>query len=389
MSPDRQPESFLSRFFVRLSRRPKSINDLAEALGVKIEVENDHYIKVIADDELKPRDSSVGRARYFATDGRMGFEFFSGLPSVLLEAPFRVLQEHFISFQHRATPFRADLSLTVHYSPKHKQIEYTVAPIGHSWAKPWSFTEVLSVFDPENIWQLNARKVLEIGELRISQTVADHMLPVRECIALMVKPLLRELEAAEMRLATQADRNTLVTLFQFPSDISTACGQYLLYFAQFLQDLGIEAETEVQHRASDILFSVTPNAGPEALGRIREALDVYLHIPGAPNFDVAASNAPSVAVQQLQANVFHLRGQLAIAGALLDTRQAQIEALELSNFQLRQMTSSESGSVLLLKGATTRDEAEPLINGLVDVLPIEGKGLRINLPELLRRLKRK
>jgi len=39
----------------------------------------------------------------------------------------------------------------------------------------------------------------------------------------------------------------------------------LIYFAQFLADLGIDATTELKETAADVLFTVTPKDGSEAL----------------------------------------------------------------------------------------------------------------------------
>ncbi|HEX8317702.1 MAG TPA: hypothetical protein VF632_04840 [Longimicrobium sp.] len=58
------------------------------------------------------------------------------------------------------------------------------------------------------------------------------------------------LDHARAVLSAEAQRDTLVTLFDFPPALSTACEQYLLYFVQFLRDLGIEAEGDVRHRAN-------------------------------------------------------------------------------------------------------------------------------------------
>jgi hypothetical protein len=192
-------------------------------------------------------------------------------------------------------------------------------------------------------------------------------------------------------LEAQAERNTLVAIFEFPESVSTACEQYLLYFVQFLKDLGVEAEASVKHQARQVLFSVTPIDGAGALDNIREALNAYLQIPGSPDFAAAAHANQDIAVQQLQANVLHLHGQLAISAAVFRANRAQIEQLELSNLRYRELLTNEQ---LLPRIAMVVEEgksadAESLIPGVVSVLPIEGKGLRIEVPEIVRKLKRR
>ncbi len=70
--------------------------------------------------------------------------------------------------------------------------------------------------------------------------------------------------------------------FEFPNEISSACKQYLLYFTQFLQDIGINATSSLKEDAGKVLFSVTPTDNSEALDKIREALAIYLNLPANP-----------------------------------------------------------------------------------------------------------
>jgi hypothetical protein len=75
----------------------------------------------------------------------------------------------------------------------------------------------------------------------------------------------------------------IYTIFKFPEEFKVSCEQYLLYFAQFLRDLGINATSNLQEEgAGKVLFAVTPTDDIEALDKIREALAVYLNLPSSP-----------------------------------------------------------------------------------------------------------
>jgi hypothetical protein len=84
------------------------------------------------------------------------------------------------------------------------------------------------------------------------------------------------------QLEQEQFKNSLLTSFSFPDELKVPCEQYLLYFAQFLRDLGINATPNLKEEAGKVLFSVTPNDDIEALDRIREALAVYLNLPSSP-----------------------------------------------------------------------------------------------------------
>jgi hypothetical protein len=172
--------------------------------------------------------------------------------------------------------------------------------------------------------------------------------------------------------------------------IITACEQYLLYFVQFLQDLDISATAELQEQARGVLFTVTPQSGPEALERIREALEVYLRMPQNPDFDTEVSCHPDIAVQQYASNVFHLRSQLALAQAVLETKNATIEALQAANLQYKQLLSAnpQSQGQLAGSGAGNTQGDETILGGTVAITKYKGKGFEVNLPLIFRMLKR-
>ncbi len=199
------------------------------------------------------------------------------------------------------------------------------------------------------------------------------------------------LEMCERSILAEMKRDSLVTFFEFPQPVRTACQQYLLYFVQFLADLGIDADAELKEDAQRILFSVTPRDNSEALERIQEALQAFLGIPGSSEFNNYATTTLDIAGQQLVANVMHLQSQLALAHAINQAKSATIETLQLANFQYRQMMLVQAPTSIPSAPTSVSEtsEREELIKGLVAVTPLKVKGVEINLPNILRLLKRR
>lgn len=116
----------------------------------------------------------------------------------------------------------------------------------------------------------------------------------------------------------------LVVRFQFPHEVESACEQYLAYFAEFLRDLGIEANTELLRNGSEVLFSVIPVDRNEALHRIKDALGLYLQLPKIYDQQKESSSRISpetdVVIQKYVANIEHLRSQLRLAEALINAK---------------------------------------------------------------------
>lgn len=266
-----------------------------------------------------------------------------------------------------------------------------------SWIEPWTINDYArkleQIVNNKNVEGLNyvagqfEDRLMSsgIGHLMVFGIICD-IRSVKSVISQEAKywsEIVHEIVIeTENALTTQVVTDAFVTRFSFPSNIKTACEQYLLYFVQFLSDLGIEAKANLNNQAPDVLFSVTPKNKDQALSTIQDALTAYLSIPSSSTFaaDVALSN--DIAVKQLEANVYHLKGQVMLAQALLQAKDATIDALQLTNFQQRQLLE-----VSKLK-EDVQSQNESVMDGIVQITPYEGKGFIVDLPKLIRRLKR-
>jgi hypothetical protein len=206
---------------------------------------------------------------------------------------------------------------------------------------------------------------------------------IRDHIGYWGKKVQTITELAATNMLKVVRKDSLINYFEFPAPLRVACGQYLLYFVQFLEDLGIGVDAEIKEDVGKVLFSVTPKDGPAALGKIKEALEVYLDFPRNPGFSAAAGQFVDPSVVQLKANVLFLQSQLALAQAVLETKNATIEALNFTLFQDRQLITGPS------TGQSKQESAsEPVLGDTVHLTEYKGKFLKIDLPTILRRLKR-
>jgi hypothetical protein len=110
---------------------------------------------------------------------------------------------------------------------------------------------------------------------------------------------------------------------------------------EFLKDVGIRAKVAVAEQDSgEVLFSVTPDGKDAALENIREALNIYLRLPNS-QIDADMSD---LAVQGLNAQIFHLKGQLALAAATIQQQQSTIQNLQLKPISPDVLVLSQQGS---------------------------------------------
>lgn len=206
-----------------------------------------------------------------------------------------------------------------------------------------------------------------------------------------IEPIVDEFIAqVETSLDEKKFRNAIVTHFNFPKEVEIACEQYLLYFVEFLRDLGVDATADIQHEAGQVLFAVTPTGKEDAIEKIRSAFDVYLQLPANSITTVSEVSEDRIAIQRLAANVHHLNGQLMLAQALMESKNATIQAqLTTIEYQQRML----DGNVIVDSRINDfkeekKDDKEDLLDGTLAITKYQGKGFEINLPEIFRRLKK-
>lgn len=300
------------------------------------------------------------------------------------------------------------LTLGIRRRP-HLRVDFTLRFNTLHWKGLWSIAEYAEEFE-------RMQDVLEGSDLRVSsslnpddQTLEISAIQIPDSVALKTPvaawlSTMREAHRETVRKLTAGLRSdSVIAYFQFPPEVRTAYEQYLLYFVQFLQDFGVEADAEIRHRGGHVLFAVTPASGREALERIRNALEVYLNLPSAPGSAVMPIPGQEPWAYRLVANLQHLNSQLTFKAGQLELQAAQ---LEYKNATIRQQESTitqqqvviqtlrlqiVSGTLLnqSLRELLPRAEGdeESLIEGAISLVPVEGWGVKLELPEMLRRLK--
>ncbi|WP_420574292.1 hypothetical protein [Kordia sp.] len=206
-----------------------------------------------------------------------------------------------------------------------------------------------------------------------------------ENISTMIQEIIKNLNNCihstlfEIEEENKANISNLSNTFTFPPEIQSSCEQYLIYFATFLKDIGINAETNIESKAHETLFTVIPKSGEEALDKIKEALQIYLHLPENPEFESAANEFTDMSVQKLASQVYFYKSQLALASTMLQMKDKQIESLNMTIYQ-------QETSVALQ--VVEEENEEKILGGLVTITEFKFNGIKVNSPEMVRFLKR-
>ena len=99
----------------------------------------------------------------------------------------------------------------------------------------------------------------------------------------------------------------------------------------------------------------------------------------------------SIEMQRLESNIYRLRADLKLAAAEIQAKNATIEAKDAIIAAKNLLIGMLNGDVLInsMKNVTPKPEdKEDVIPSILTLSTYEDKGVRLNLGEILRRLKR-
>ena len=219
----------------------------------------------------------------------------------------------------------------------------------HYWKRKYSFTEFkegfyrnlhsisenasFSFIEPENKSTQNLNIELSIFHKFSTSPIVEEITQYEDVLLECQRQTISELEK-------EHSENIITTSFTFPKELKVSCEQYLLYFAQFLHDLGINATSNLKEEAGKVLFSVTPTDDIEALDKIREALAIYLSLFSNPITHSTGDRTVDMVLSGARANAKHLESQLELAIAKLQFKEATLElkdaTIEQNQFALQQ-----------------------------------------------------
>ncbi|MCD9187450.1 MAG: hypothetical protein LUM44_13525 [Pyrinomonadaceae bacterium] len=174
-------------------------------------------------------------------------------------------------------------------------------------------------------------------------------------------------------LESKVDNTSISSYFNFQEKLKVPCQQYLIYFVSFLKDLGINATSDLREEAGKVLFSVTPTDENQALDKIREALAIYLKLPGSPIiFD---DSFKSMRLQQQIENLQHSQRMavrelqfseklIAAQSDMLHEKNLTISQLQFINEQQQKIIEKISSKSIIMDSVENKEELEKIYDGL-------------------------
>jgi hypothetical protein len=260
-------------------------------------------------------------------------------------------------------------------------IELGLYPKMRNWDKFYNLRDY--VHEIENLChgdiQLDGVDELEEG-YGIRLIIDDQLVTFGSYLDTLLTAFAKIEKEAEIKMYEKLNKSTFISFFKFPTEYEVACKQYLIYFIEFLRDLGVEATSKLSTEQAKTVFMVKPIDKHLALETIKDLLSLYLGLPSINNIQTVDIVTQEVTIQKLISNIQFLHSQITLNNALIQTKNATIEALELSNYQLKSILNNNENR---------NSDSEDIIGGIVSVEKFKKNGITIDLAEILRRIKQK
>jgi hypothetical protein len=152
-------------------------------------------------------------------------------------------------------------------------------------------------------------------------------------------------------LTHSKSKELFIRMFDFPSDYANICSQYLMWFGEFLKNLGIEADVSTENKDGKTSLTVSPAENGEMLEQIEELFHTYLSLPYVkvlpPEQDISPQNlhAYQTAIFQVQ----HL-------GTQIQMKDAAIASYQATNTTLSERVEHQAGKLILLESLQEKEK---------------------------------
>lgn len=187
-----------------------------------------------------------------------------------------------------------------------------------------------------------------------------------------------------VRLIKNRSKDLFVKVFEFPQEYESICSQYLIWFGEFLQSLGINASVSTENYDNQTSVIVAQKDAKELTDRIEILFYQYLSFPyseylPAANTDVSVEGKFKIQMLTNQVEMFKSQIQM---------KDAVIEMKEISLMNLKESYDKKSSELMLIKSMKNSEDIE-ILDGSFSLGEFKWGALKLNPKKLLDKIKSK
>jgi len=243
------------------------------------------------------------------------------------------------------------------------------------WANHYSFKKFNLVFEKllsEGSFKITTHNYSEVDlDIEIDRLKYQNRIMLPD-----VKKALKHIEKCSLEahkiLIEQSKDDVFIKIFEFPAEYKNICSQYLIWFGEFLQNLGLDANVSTEQSKNQTQLIVSPNECPELLTEIEKLFYQYLSLPYAELLPPESNLTPQElhAYQAVKMQVQHLQTQVQMKDSVIASYQA-------TNTNLINKIS-EKDSELMLINSLKEDNKFEVFGGILKVNKVQKFGKNDN-----------
>jgi hypothetical protein len=196
---------------------------------------------------------------------------------------------------------------------------------------------------------------------------------------------------AEEKVAIGGFINKVVAKFEFDEYSQQTFSTYLMYFIEFLKDLGIETNGEFKKKGNSLIFSITPKNKDVALTQISEALAFYLKLPQinlndvSDVSDVNSNPIAELKLEKLRSEIERLKSNQRINEALLKYQDSLIYKLNSNQLKVIEQPKINApiDSVSYIYVDDKKQEKKSFLSGGIKLGVMKKAGIEIDWSSLI------
>jgi hypothetical protein len=188
--------------------------------------------------------------------------------------------------------------------------------------------------DDEEYFRINIKLKVsnEDANSNLAQLIDRHSSKIKKIV-----------EEEKIKLTNKNIEAVFVKVFNFPSEYKNICSQYLMWFGEFLRNLGIKANVSTQQNIKQTVLIVSPERNGELLTQVEQLFYQYIQLPYMETLSPQQALSPQElhAYQSAVMQVQHLQTQVQMKDAVIASYKA-------TNIELMKQAESHHSQKILL-----------------------------------------
>lgn len=189
---------------------------------------------------------------------------------------------------------------------------------------------------------------------------------------------------------TQDTTHKIMARFSFKPEFQSSCSRYILYFIEFLRDMGIEANSDLKKKGLETLFTIEPTSKDISLKNIKDALCIYLSLPELDSTPPTNQNPDPLIefkIEKLSAEISSLKSSKRIQEALFKIQSEKIDDLSNKFLTLEANSPLNGLQSITVKGVT--ESKDVFLGGAIRLGKFQKLGIEFDWSAIRKLIQKK